>query len=131
MAVSSVILELVAKVLDKVSHGINEYLMEENVKNELVSMLGKEFVEHCLLDDVCKATITDIARTSLMYEESMSPDERRESRNKILKLLKIKLYELGISFHCEEIDLGELGSFYTDCYILYAGERFSIKEVKT
>jgi len=99
------------------------------VRRELSRLLGREFVNACDEDAECSRTLTDIARVTVELEESMSEEEKRSAREKVLDILRKKLEELGIKFSCDELNLGELGTFYKDCYIEFMEEEFSISEV--
>ncbi|RLG74886.1 MAG: hypothetical protein DRO12_06290 [Thermoprotei archaeon] len=101
------------------------------VENELKKIMGKEWVEECRKDWDCKLKLIEIAEESLEIKARTPEEERKEReeyRRKIFEELRQKLEEIGVSFYCEEKDLGELGTLYEDCYIEYKGETFSITE---
>lgn len=96
---------------------------------ELEAMLGHDFVNACLEDGGCSSTLWDIVKTTRWWETEGEEWERKQRRVKTLKLLVEKLRELKIELWCEEKDLGELGTMYEDCYVEFAGERFTVEEV--
>jgi len=99
------------------------------IEEELERVLGKEFVGDCNNDVECSKTIDDIVKTTIEFEERMTEEEKEKAREKVLEILRKKLNELGIEFSCDELDLGELGTAYKDCYIEFMGEEYSISEV--
>lgn len=99
------------------------------IDRELEEMLGEEFMKACREDDDCRKTIWDIAVTSRWWETEGEEYEKRQRHEKVLKLLVEKLKEMKIELWCEEKDLGELGTMYENCYVEFAGERFTVEEV--
>lgn len=97
--------------------------------HELNDMLGVDFVHACINDEGCRRTMWDIVKTTRWWETEGEEWERKQRRVKTLKLLVEKLKEMKIELWCEEKDLGELGKMYEDCYVEFAGERFTVEEV--
>ena len=110
-------------------HGVAVVFEMIKVEEELEEIMGKEWVEACRKDEDCSLKLMKIAEESLKYKTRTPEEEREEYRRKILEELRQKLEEIGVSFYCEEKDLGESGTLYEDCYIEYKGEHFSITEL--
>jgi len=120
-------LTLAIASLKVVAIGIEAFVIEK----ELEEIMGRDWIETCRKDRDCFLTIAKIAEESLEIKARTPEEERKEReeyRRKILEELRQKLEEIGVSFYCEEKDLGELGTLYEDCYIEYKGETFSITE---
>lgn len=108
---------------------LREMFKRLEIKRELKRMFGEEFIDMCDEDDECSKVIDDIVQTTIKFEGSMTEEEKERAREKVLEILRKKLSELGIEFSCDELDLGELGTFYKDCYVEFMGEEYSISEV--